>query len=71
MNEQRRLQALLYLGTCRVHRGHLSMLIGVKACSILVCAFGAGAVRRTHGRCDIPEFILPKNLMSMGLDPCA
>ncbi len=47
------------------------MLIGVKACSILVCAFGAGAVRRTHGRCDIPEFILPKNLMSMGLDPCA
>lgn len=69
MNEQRRHQAFLYLGICRVHRGHLSMLIGVKACSILVCAFGAGAVRRTRGCCDIPEFILSKNLMSMGPTP--
>ena len=45
------------------------MLLGVKACSILVCAFGV--VRRMRGRCGISEFIPPKNLMSMELDPCA
>lgn len=45
------------------------MWLGVKAYSILICAFGA--VRRMRGCCGISEFIPPKNLMSVELDPCA